>query len=941
MNPLFLFCSAVFVICATAIGCAFFLYPLLLVCARLLKGRRPVERAAFPWSVSLITIVRGSAESARRKAENSLSLEFPSESFECIMFWDGAPDIGKIRDCMPVHPSLKIMVSPAHEGKNAALNRAIENSSGQVLVFSDADALLDRDALTRLLSPFADPDVGGVCGQLVVVKDAGALSRPQHTYWQFDRLLKTLESETGSITSNTGVLYAIRRELSRPIPLAVTDDLYSCMNIVRQHKRFVFEPAALASIAASSKSPDHELRRRRRIVCRSLRGIWLSREVLNPFRFGMYSAGLFLNKVLRRFLPVLFLLVLFSSSVMAVSSSPMRVVLLIQLIVYASAVPLRNLAEYLPQRGLFRRLVLLEFYFFVGMVGTWLGLMDFLKGKQIVKWETLESAVSGKAGNGPESLPKGRRFLFNQIFRGVRKLAKRLLRPVFWRERFVVLKKTLPRPATSMPDREGVMVRAITAADQSLVAAIPHASAAVGFAERLATGGGVLVSDEDGPAGYAWYTSAARPREGSRLFHFPVTPPSGAVYIFDVLVAPAKRGRGYGSLLLAHLLAQAERGGRRSAFLFTGDSNHSLRHLCQALGFVELGELKYCRILGRAWSDTDALRTVGDEGIKSPVAQRNIRTVDRRGTGDEYLRRLIYEQLGFDMNEGSVAEICGGTNKCYSIEKAKERYFIRLPRENSFKLGIRRDVERAVLKAVSSLGVGAEIVFFSEDDGAMITAHVDGRQFSQKEFSSFDTIRKVVQTLKRIHNLTSVQYSFSPYDQIRDRIQFAKQRNIRLPEYFDDLVVKLEEIEKKDAINSRKVQGLCHNDLIVENFVFSESVRILDWEFSGMGDVVYDLATMSMNFSKRKQQYMLKCYFGNTSRHYYEHLLDMIFVARFWNAMWAVTLIEEKDGDCVLYLADKFFNSLKEKSVWESCFQKSQIPRVFRKLRRIKGQHFR
>jgi cellulose synthase/poly-beta-1,6-N-acetylglucosamine synthase-like glycosyltransferase len=268
-----------------------------------------------------------------------------------------------------------------------------------VLVFSDADALLDPEAIRLLLQPLADPAVGGVCGQLVLVKDGEALSGPQHTYWQFDRFLKTMESGMGSITSNTGVLYAIRRELFQPIPLTVTDDLFSCLAVVRQHKRFVFEPAARAFMTAASKSPEHELRRRRRIVCRSLRGIWLSREVLNPLRFGLFSAGLFLNKVLRRLLPVLLMLILLSSAVLAVRSVPMRVFFFVQLSFYASVVPLRKLAEHLPWGGPLRRLVFLAFYFCTGLVGTWLGLLDFLKGKQVAKWETTESAGTQKDGS--------------------------------------------------------------------------------------------------------------------------------------------------------------------------------------------------------------------------------------------------------------------------------------------------------------------------------------------------------------------------------------------------------------------------------------------------------------------------------------------------------------------------------------------------------------
>ncbi|MEI8120867.1 MAG: GNAT family N-acetyltransferase [bacterium] len=204
--------------------------------------------------------------------------------------------------------------------------------------------------------------------------------------------------------------------------------------------------------------------------------------------------------------------------------------------------------------------------------------------------------------------------LISQTFRGVLKRAKRIVMAAFWMERFVVLKATLPSPVAPAVGASGVVVRAITAADKPAVAAIPQASAVAEFTERLSTASGVVVIDEDGPAGYAWYTNAARNREGDANFHFSVFPVAGTLYIFDVLVSPAKWGRGYGRLLLASLLAQAGREGWRNVFLFTGSNNSRMRHLCRTLGFNETGELKYCRVLGRDWSDVSALRTAGGAG---------------------------------------------------------------------------------------------------------------------------------------------------------------------------------------------------------------------------------------------------------------------------------------------------------------------------------------
>ena len=378
-------------------------------------------------------------------------------------------------------------------------------------------------------------------------------------------------------------------------------------------------------------------------------------------------------------------------------------------------------------------------------------------------------------------------------------------------------------------------------------------------------------------------------------------------------------------MLLTALLAQAEREGMRSVFLFTGIRNQRMRRLCSNLGFAEAGELKYCRVLGRVSSEVSALRSVGGAWVKH--AQ---------------MEQLIRDQLGFDPAGAEVVEIVGGTNQCFSVSRGDAQYFVRLPGASGSILGIRRDVEIAALKAASSIGVCAEPIYFSEADGTMITTKIEGRQLSQREFSSRSTIRNVVQTVKRFHGITEVQHAFSPYRQIRDRICIAKQKNVPLPDYLDDLMARLDEIEKRNAVNPQKFIGLCHNDLIVENLIFSDSVRIVDWEFAGMGDVFYDLATLSLYLSARKRKYMLKCYFGSHSRQYGERLNDMLFVARFWNAMWAVMLDDGTEkANSYRHMAAVFFESIRRKSFLERCLNKSQVPRALRKIRRLLARYAR
>jgi cellulose synthase/poly-beta-1,6-N-acetylglucosamine synthase-like glycosyltransferase len=242
--------------------------------------------------------------------------------------------------------------------------------------------LLAEDALEHLLGHFADEDVGGVCGQRVLGEPGPFLGGAQGRYVSMDSLVKKIESVNGSITSNDGKLYAIRKECFRPIPGTVTDDLFVGMNVVAQRKRFIFEPRARAFIRTPSRGTAHELSRRRRIVARSLTGIFLMRRLLNPLRFGRYSVGLAINKVTRRALPVCMLAILATSALLAASSMVLQVLLWLQVAFYVTA---------LSHLALRRKVTSVAFLFCLGNLGTLLGLVDFLRGKRVAKWEPLKA----------------------------------------------------------------------------------------------------------------------------------------------------------------------------------------------------------------------------------------------------------------------------------------------------------------------------------------------------------------------------------------------------------------------------------------------------------------------------------------------------------------------------------------------------------------------
>jgi cellulose synthase/poly-beta-1,6-N-acetylglucosamine synthase-like glycosyltransferase len=377
--------------CTSAAGTllTFGLYPL---CLRTLGALRAPPRATPSSSgrpapsASMLVAVRNAEQLLAAKLENCHGLRCPG-ALEVVFVSDGSTDrtaevLRSVRS-----PRVRALDIPGHLGKAAALDQAVRCSSGEILVFSDADALLAEDALEHLLKPFDDPRVGGVSGQRVILEERGDLVDAQRGYIAADSGIKRAETLLGSTSSNDGKLYAIRRSLYRAIEPGATDDLYNCLSVVEQGQRFVFEPRARAFIRTPSRNARHELARRRRIVARSLHGIAAKRSLLNPLRHGFFSVQLLVNKVLRRMLPLFFAGLLVASAVLSVEHAWARVVLAAQLAFLALAAARR----WLPACGPLGQASSLAYYFCVGNLGTLLGVLDFLRGRVTVKWDPVKN----------------------------------------------------------------------------------------------------------------------------------------------------------------------------------------------------------------------------------------------------------------------------------------------------------------------------------------------------------------------------------------------------------------------------------------------------------------------------------------------------------------------------------------------------------------------
>ncbi|MFK8101012.1 MAG: glycosyltransferase family 2 protein [Saprospiraceae bacterium] len=329
------------------------------------------------------------------KIKNSLALKYPKGKLQFLYVTDGSddatPDLIKN---FPIPHGIKsrLFHESARRGKIAAVERIMEYIDTPIVVFTDANTVVNSDAILNIARHYQNPKVGAVAGEKRVnmnEKDA-ANAAGEGFYWKYESTLKRWDSELYSVVGAAGELFSLRTELYEAVPQdTIIEDFYMTLRIAQQGYKVVYEPEAIAA-EGSSASVKEELKRKIRIAAGGLQAIARLTPLLNPFKYGVLSFQYISHRVLRWTLaPMALPIMLISSIILALSGAALFQFLLIgQILFYGFAL----IGYLLEKKAIKFKAFFIPYYFCVMNYAVYRGFGRIINDNQSVVWEKAKRA---------------------------------------------------------------------------------------------------------------------------------------------------------------------------------------------------------------------------------------------------------------------------------------------------------------------------------------------------------------------------------------------------------------------------------------------------------------------------------------------------------------------------------------------------------------------
>jgi len=351
------------------------------------KATLPLHSISFEPEISLIIATYNEEAIIKKKIENTLSLDYPSNKIKLIIIADGSTD--ESVNIISRYSQIQLLYEPKREGKVAAINRAMEFITTPFVIFCDANTFLNKESIREIVKHFLDPTIGAVAGEKKVMNlsgDQDTTGAGEGLYWKYESVLKQLDAKFYTVVGAAGELFSIRTALYEPVQNDVLlDDFIISMEICKKGYKVMYEPRAYAA-EAPSLTIKEEQKRKIRISAGGFQSIVMLKSLLNIFKYGRLSFQYISHRVLRWALcPVLLPLLYIANMFLyfLYDEQFYQIMLILQTLFYLSA-----FIGWLMVLKKFKSSFFYIPYYFVFMnASLYIGFFRYLNNSQSVLWD--------------------------------------------------------------------------------------------------------------------------------------------------------------------------------------------------------------------------------------------------------------------------------------------------------------------------------------------------------------------------------------------------------------------------------------------------------------------------------------------------------------------------------------------------------------------------
>ena len=378
-----------FLVFYTYLGYGMLLW-LLVRLKRIVRGKAerkalPTDEAELP-EVTFMICAYNEQDVVDMKMENTLQLDYPHDKLHIMWVTDGSTD--QTNERLARYADVEVVFSPERRGKTAALNHGISMVHSEITMMTDANTIVNREAVREIVRCFQDPRVACVAGEKRVMArhEGQAAAEGEGLYWKYESALKRMDSELYSAMGAAGELNAIRTRFYKPMPeTALLDDFVMSMRMVDQGYKIAYTSDAYAMEYGSADLTE-ESKRKRRIAAGGLQSVWWLRQMMNPLRRPVVAFQFVSHRVLRWSITPIALLALIPLNVALVflkAGTVYTVIWILQVLFYLAA-----LASWmLEKQGRKNKVLYVPYYFLFMNLNVFRGMKYLSTHKTSGAWE--------------------------------------------------------------------------------------------------------------------------------------------------------------------------------------------------------------------------------------------------------------------------------------------------------------------------------------------------------------------------------------------------------------------------------------------------------------------------------------------------------------------------------------------------------------------------